>query len=228
MVSHPILLISSVSASRGRQLQIIGMDYLTKSQRMQTVVCLTYRRQCWRCDTEFPETDRTPLLSQSFHQTSAMICHHVERRRQTAQSMTKQKQTKLSVCYKPSSLNLINPVLYKQTLVLFVHVSSWNLWNPIWPSQTGAPWRCRECPCHESQLPVWSRWRSRRSGWEGPRVLATRLLGRLQWAVPRWQSGTSHQWNCRRTSRCPSRWPGRGQILKRTNQNNWNFKVTSI
>lgn len=123
MVSHPILLISSVSVSRGRQLWIIGMDYLTKRQRMQTVMCLTYRRLCWRCDTEFPETDRTPLLSRSFHQTSAMICHHVERRRQTAQSMTKQKQTKLSVCYKPSQFNSVNPVLYRVWRYLFMSVA---------------------------------------------------------------------------------------------------------
>lgn len=81
--------ISSASASRRREL--LGFNLLADILDQGTSE--TYQRQYWQCDTEFRVTDRTPLLFRSFHQTSAMICRHVERRTQTVRSTAK-KQTK--------------------------------------------------------------------------------------------------------------------------------------
>lgn len=174
----------------------------------------TYLRQCWRCGREFQVTCRTPLPSRSSRQTSPMIYRHVGRHRQTARS-TKRSDSKDDVVirsiisfYKHTKQKRFR--LFKCCILCTAKI---NTESNSSPSQTGALGRSRGCPGHGSPLPVWSMWRSRRSGWAGPRAWATRPSGRPRWAAPKWRSGTSRQRSCHQTSRCLYLWPdGDGEI----------------
>lgn len=105
----------------------------------------TYPTRCWRCDKESPATGRTPLPSRSSRPTSPTTCRHAARRKQTARSTNR-------------TTELYGSAVITLSTLVYVCISL------LWPSQTGAPWRCRGCPGRGSPLPVWSRWRSRRSG----------------------------------------------------------------